>query len=281
MPSPRGSKSKAKPTPKRTRDDVVIEDQDMSDTESTSFNYTKLEIQELINSAINQTMLTFVKKIEEAIAPLTTITTKLQDLESKMHTLEAQVTAKDNFSSINFATSLPCPHQKSVSSPANLSISPPTPAPDRHKAVVITGLPEATKETMATLTATLLEMTTAMGIASFDFDKAFRVGKATAGKGPRPVIVKLLRSRDKWTLFAQKKQLYASKTGKFAQVYINEDMTKEERKTAGELRAKLRELRVTGPTTMGTIRKDILTTRKAGVVDKKYKWTPTGITIIP
>ncbi|OXA58961.1 RNA-directed DNA polymerase from mobile element jockey [Folsomia candida] len=236
MPSPRGSKSKAKPTPKRTRDDVVIEDQDMSDAESTSSNYTKLEIQELINSAINQTMLTFVKKIEEAIAPLTIITTKLQDLESKMHTLEAQVAKLE-------------------------SNSPSTPVPDRH---------EATKETMATLTATLLEMTTAMGITSFDFDEAFRVGKATAGKGPRSVIVKLLRSRDQGTLFAQKKQLYASKTGKFAQVYINEDMTKEERKTAGELRAKLRELKVTDPTTMGTIRKDILTTRKAGVVDKKY-----------
>lgn len=256
MPSPKGPKGKPKHTPKRTRGDVVIEDQDMSDAESTSSNYTKLEIQDLINRAINQAMLTFMHKLEEAIAPLTNITTKLHELESKIHALEAQVTMLE-------------------------SNSPRTPAPDRHKAVVITGLPEAAKETMTTLTATLLEMTTAMGIAGFDFDEAFRVGKVLVGKGPRPVILKLLRSCDKWTLFAQKKQLYASKTWKFAQVYINEDMTKEERKTAGELRAKLRELKATDPTTMGTIRKDILTTRKDGVVDKKYHWTPTGITIIP
>jgi hypothetical protein len=55
-----------------------------------------------------------------------------------------------------------------------------------------------------------------------DFDECFRIGKPGGGK-VRPILLKMLRIRDKRMILSHAKNLKGSK------IYINEDLTKEQR----------------------------------------------------
>ncbi|OXA37699.1 hypothetical protein Fcan01_27498 [Folsomia candida] len=258
MPSPKG-KNKSHQN-KRGRDE--IDEMDLSDPESTHSSFSKTEIQQLINKAIEAAMVTFMAsnkiQLDLAIAPLTEMNNKIVALESKITLLEGKLSTLESGKT----------------------------TPDRHKSIIISGLPEPAKETPAQLTATIIEMTKTMMIDNFDMDDAFRVGKSNPTKGPRPVILKLLRSRDKWQIFSNKKNLYmkdgkVDKSGKFASIFINEDMTAEERKVAADLRGKLRDIKSKDPTVTGVIRRDTLTTRKDGKILQRFKWSQAGINILP
>lgn len=150
------------------------------------------------------------------------------------------------------------------------------------KNVIIFGLMEDKNEAPTTLYGKVTELATAMGLPDLDFDDARRLGKPTPGK-TRPVLLQLLRTRDKWTVFSAKKTLWTGADGrpdaskKFAKISINEDMSKEERKTNADLRGKLKDLRKVDKDLMGIIRGGILITKKAGVLIHKFKWTPTDI----
>jgi hypothetical protein len=96
-------------------------------------------------------------------------------------------------------------------------------------------------------------------------------------------VLQLLRTRDKWTIFNAKKQLWTGPDGKpdpkkkYAKLAIHEDMSVEQRKANADLRGKLQSIRKDDQAVTGLIRGPILTTKKDGSILHKYKWTPTNI----
>lgn len=144
---------------------------------------------------------------------------------------------------------------------------------DRSKNIVIFGIVEPAKESPADLYKTIEELTNAMGIPDLDFDDAYRLGKpGNSAKGPRPVLLRLMKTRDKRTVFNNKKKLQTTPPGPFEKVYIHEDQSVEERKIAkSDLRRKLKELKQADQQLTGSIRHNTLFTRKDGNIQHKFK----------
>jgi hypothetical protein len=157
------------------------------------------------------------------------------------------------------------------------------PYADRKKNLLIYGLDEPTtgKETPSELRQTLKSLAVEMGYKDIDYDDAFRLGKASA-KGPRHVLLKLLRTRDKYDTFNAKKKLYLDDAGKpdrskkYAKIYINEDLAPEERKRDKALRDFLKEERKKDSSVKGTVRNGTLITWKGGIKAVQYSVTPDG-----
>lgn len=72
-----------------------------------------------------------------------------------------------------------------------------------------------------------------------EIERAHRVGRST-GRGPRPVVVKFMRHKDKSSILQRAKMLKGSN------IYINEDFTESVRRKRKELMPKLREARARG-----------------------------------
>ena len=145
---------------------------------------------------------------------------------------------------------------------------------DRRKTLIITGLQEKDKEKITDLHNLLADLFKTMKEKNFDFDDAFRLGKP--GSGRRPVLLRLLRTRDKFTLFNAKKLLRLEKDGKFANVYINEDKSKEEKEQEYELRRKVKDMQLTDPEFRGSIRGKSLHIRKGNTIVYRFKWENKG-----
>lgn len=89
---------------------------------------------------------------------------------------------------------------------------PPSQQGSNQKNVIIFGLLEDRNDSSFTLYGKITELASAMGLPDLDFDDARRLGKPTPGK-TRPVLLQLLlRTRDKWTIFSAKKNLWTGAT---------------------------------------------------------------------
>jgi len=161
----------------------------------------------------------------------------------------------------------------------------------KHRNLIIGGLPETPSETPKQLEALLSTVAHEMGLKEIDYDEAYRLGKPKAGTSsqpttPRPVIIKLIRKKDKFTILNHKKQLYTDDDGKiaptkkFAKVYFTEDLTPEERKHAANLRSKLKELKEQDATLTENISNGKLLVRRSGKVIKSFTCKADG-TIVP
>jgi hypothetical protein len=107
----------------------------------------------------------------------------------------------------------------------------------RKKNLIIQGLPEKKDESWNDLENAIKELYEKLSIPGTpDFDDCFRLGKPAEGK-IRPVILKLIRIRDKKMLLAQTRKLKGTK------IFVNEDHSIEERKMLSILRSREKELR--------------------------------------
>jgi hypothetical protein len=125
----------------------------------------------------------------------------------------------------------------------------------RKKNLLIEGIPEKRGETWKETELHIQELFKKLGIPeNTEIDDCFRLGRPTGGK-VRPILLKLTKSRDKKLIFSNCKKLKGTK------VFINEDLTKEQRVANGILRKKQKELRESNPTATINIRNGRLTYR--------------------
>jgi len=146
---------------------------------------------------------------------------------------------------------------------------------DYRKTIIIHGLaePSEAKESPKQLAEAIETLAKAMNLRDLDYDDAFRAGKPGHGKS-RPIIMRLLRTQDKFKIFNNKQLLYTDgkggvdKSKPFANVYINDDAPPEQRKQDAILRKKLKELKEEEPATQGLVRNGRLVIREAGKISK-------------
>jgi hypothetical protein len=111
----------------------------------------------------------------------------------------------------------------------------------RKKNIAIQGVAEKAGESWKDVHDIIVDLSKQLGLPStMDYDEAFRLGPAARGK-IRPILVKLLRTREKKLIFANSKKLRGSN------IYINDDLLKEKRAKKGQLRPKAKELRKADP----------------------------------
>jgi hypothetical protein len=126
----------------------------------------------------------------------------------------------------------------------------------RKKNLIIQGLPEKKDETWMDLEKSVTELYEKLGISvKPDYDDCFRLGKPQLGK-VRPIILKLIRLKDKKMILSQTKKL------KGTNIYVNEDHDKDDRRKLSILRAKERELRKDNPEAQVYIRGQTLIFKK-------------------
>lgn len=126
----------------------------------------------------------------------------------------------------------------------------------RKKNLIIQGLPEKKDETWMELEKAIQDLYTKLGISvKPDYDDCFRIGKIQPGK-PRPIILKLIRLKDKKMILSQTKKLKGTK------IYVNEDHDKEDRRKLSILRTKEKELRKDHPEAKVYIRGQTLICKK-------------------
>jgi len=116
---------------------------------------------------------------------------------------------------------------------------------DKKKNIVVYGIPENNPEKYNDLELLITNLGSKLGMV-FDFDHAFRLGK-NKGTG-RPILIRLMRTRDKFRIFENRSKL------KGTNIYINEDLTESERKKNSLLLKKAKELRQSNPYSKTIIR---------------------------
>ena len=84
-----------------------------------------------------------------------------------------------------------------------------------------------------------------MGIEECKIEQIVRLGKQSSDGRDRPMLVKMSSEREKWTILGRAKRLMNSNE-QMRKVYINRDMTKEERAMEYHLRVMLAEKRGRG-----------------------------------
>jgi hypothetical protein len=194
-------------------------------------------------AAMNKKFDAMNEKFEQTLAPITGFLDHITKLEKKITDLEEKV--------------------------AMLEKTPNKDEKQRH--LVIIGLPEQPGERTTDLHNLIMDLMKAMKIKDFDYDDVFRMGQKRPGK-TRPILLKLIRTRDKWTIFNAKK-LLQNGPSKFSKVFINEDLSPEERKMSADLRRELKTAKSTDNSLTGTIRGPTLFIRKDGGIVKKMRWT--------
>jgi len=101
--------------------------------------------------------------------------------------------------------------------------------------IVVLGLPENANEDAANRHEAIRNLAKSIKIGDIDYSEAVRLGKFSNQK-PRPLLIKLLRYRDKIQIKMAAKNLKGTK------IYIKDDLTVEERHVEGILRKKKREI---------------------------------------
>jgi len=104
----------------------------------------------------------------------------------------------------------------------------------RRNNLIIQGIAENEKETHSDRHEALQKLAKRLKIDNFDYSECIRLGKN--GHYSRPLLVKMLRYRDKMEVKAAARHLKGSK------IYINDDMSPQERQADGILRKKRREI---------------------------------------
>jgi hypothetical protein len=112
---------------------------------------------------------------------------------------------------------------------------------DMKRNIIIYGYDEKARENWKELDAKLEDLRLKLGLGQkIDYDLAFRLGKPRPGES-RPILIKLLRTRDKFEI------LSAAKNLKGTNIYIHQDMTPEDRKTNALLRKHIKDVKQTNP----------------------------------
>jgi len=170
-------------------------------------------------------------------------TTNVNNLQERVMTLEEEIAAL----------------KQGPSGPSNAN---------RQRNLIIGGLIEDKKERPAQLHEKIEALMKVLNIDNLDYDDAFRLGKPQEGK-TRVVLLRLLRMRDKWTIFNAKKLLRQAQDA-YKNVYINEDETPEQRQNRKKLVEKLKEHKSADNAVVGSIRGPSLHIRKEGKVIHKF-----------
>jgi hypothetical protein len=118
---------------------------------------------------------------------------------------------------------------------------------DRMRNIVIFGVSESATEQWTEVDVQIANIASKLGIAEIDYDQAFRLGKKTAGK-VRPILVKLLRTRDRFQIMGLRNRLKGTK------IFINDDKDPQERQKDSILRKKQAYLRKNSSEHTGTSR---------------------------
>jgi hypothetical protein len=243
---------------KGKRDPECMDDDELSISSDEDSSISKEDIKDIVQKILLETMPTLIaeitKQVMAAMAPFAALLTRIETLEKQLGTAGG---------------------------------NPSHNVTNRKKNLLIYELPEPTtgKETPAELRHTLKDLASELGYAELDYDDAFRIGKATA-KGLRPILLKLLRTRDKFDIFNAKKKLYLNAAGKpdktkeYSNIYINDDLSPEERTKEKSLRDFMKQLRKGDPTIKGSVRNGKLITRKGGIASTRYAAQPDG-TVTP
>jgi hypothetical protein len=155
-----------------------------------------------------------VKSNEQRTANLikTEIASVKCDLSRKVNTLEAEVA-----------------NLKSELSRANTEF--------QKKNVLVEGITEKKLETWIETERQIKDLFKKLGIPeSTEFDECFRIGKTTEGK-VRPILLKLIKLKDKRPIMSSSTKL------KGTNIYVNDDLTKQQRITNAILSKKQKQLR--------------------------------------
>jgi hypothetical protein len=125
--------------------------------------------------------------------------------------------------------------------------------------IIVYGLEEITNETATDIEKAIEGLSKSLKIAKIDYGDAFRLGKHSIGK-TRPLIIKLLRFRDKMNIFHASKQL------KGTTISISSDKTKDVRISEAALRKKKAEIQKRNPTAKFSFRNQKLIVREGAHV---------------
>jgi hypothetical protein len=134
------------------------------------------------------------------------------------------------------------------------------------KNIIIQGIPHKKDETWKDLELVLKDVFMKLKInEKLDYDEWYRIGPYSSTT--RPIMLKLLRQKDKKMIMANRKNL------KGTTIYINDDNPKDVRKKLAILRSRERQLRIENPTSKIFIRNQVLiyrngATTKHFIVDK-------------
>jgi len=116
---------------------------------------------------------------------------------------------------------------------------------NRKRNLIVYGIAEKQNETWTDLDSSIKEISTKLGFP-IDYDHAFRLGKR--GQPNRPILLKFLRMKDKLQVLGEKKKLRDNN------IFLNEDLSQEERKVNSILLGKRKELKTSYPHAKTTIR---------------------------
>lgn len=139
----------------------------------------------------------------------------------------------------------------------------------RRKNIWIHGLPEVANEKWQELDSAIHDLKTKMGVPKdFDYDDVFRIGKPRVGH-IRPVLMKLVRLRDKKLIMSKRGNLKGTK------IFLNDDISKEIRIKDGILRKTAKKLQqdFAGSTTQ--LRRGMLF-HQMGSITESYKVDEKG-----
>jgi hypothetical protein len=133
----------------------------------------------------------------------------------------------------------------------------------RKKNVWIHGLPEVANEKWQDLDKAIVDLRTQMGLSKdFDYDDVFRVGKPRVGH-TRPVLMKLVRLRDKKLMMSKRGTLKGTK------IFLSDDVPKDTRIKDGILRQAAKKLQQDFAGSKSQIRRGILL-HQMGSVTESY-----------
>jgi hypothetical protein len=132
----------------------------------------------------------------------------------------------------------------------------------RMKNIIIQGIPHKKDETWKDLELVLKDVFMKLKInEKLDYDECYRIGPYSSTT--RPIMLKLLRQKDKKMIMANRKNL------KGTTIYINDDNPKDVRKKLAILRSRERQLRIENPTSKIFIRNQVLIYRN-GATTKHF-----------
>lgn len=141
----------------------------------------------------------------------------------------------------------------------------------RCRNVVINGIAEEANEDMDKQIEKACKLFEKIGVQGVIIDDVMRIGRASQGGGPRPLLVKLLRMADKKRIMKDKKKI-----GRAEKIYINHDLTAEQRSKEKQLRDHFKGMRTADNSLRMGISKGVMTIWKDGAITDKLEIQEDG-----
>jgi len=113
---------------------------------------------------------------------------------------------------------------------------------DKRRNIIVLGIKEETQENWKTRAQIISDLANKLGITSIDYDEAKRIGFRKNPAKDRPMLIRLVRMHDKQEIMSQRSKLKGTK------IFINDDLSAEDRKIQSIMRLKVAEIRKTRPT---------------------------------